>query len=203
MKILAFSDLHSNIVHLKRLEATAKKEKPDYIFNLGDFTIFEQNVEEVLERLNNIGLPMIVIHGNHETDVIVQKICKRYPNLIYAHRKVMPLNGFTLVCHGGGGFYYGDKKLLGDKDFDRFVQENKDKLAGKLILLTHAPPAHTKIDHLSWVGHAGCTSYEAFIKKYQPVLSLAGHLHENFCKKQKIGKTLVANPGPAGTIFTV
>jgi len=204
MKILAFSDLHASVTEYKRLQAKVKKHKPDYIFCLGDFTIFEQNIEAVLRKISQLKKPTLVIHGNHETDIIVKRLCKDYDNLTFAHKKIIKLGDHTFVVHGGGGFYGQGKHLKGDKDFDTFVKANKVKFKGKLILLTHAPPAFTKLDYLDWIGdHVGCTSYNKFIKKYQPQLALSGHLHENFGVKQKIGKTLVCNVGPEGRIFTV
>ncbi len=203
MKILAFTDLHAGVTAYKKIVDKIKKEKPDYVFCLGDFTIFEQNIDPVLRKISELKKPVYLIHGNHETDVIVKKLCKRYPNVKFVHRTLNKLGDYTLIAHGGGGFY-GQGKLAGDKDFEKFVRENKTKLHGKLILITHAPPGYTKLDYLEWLDdHAGCASYAAFIKQYQPVLALSGHLHENFGVKYKAGKTIICNPGPEGMVFTL
>jgi len=201
MKILAFTDLHAGVTDYKKIVQKVKKEKPDYIFCLGDFTIFEQNIEAVLRKISELKKPVFLIHGNHEMDMIVKKLCKKYPNTKFVHRTLTKLGEYTLVAHGGGGFY-GQGKIAGDKDFERFVKENKAKLKGKLILITHAPPGYTKLDYLEWLDdHVGCASYGAFIKQYNPVLALSGHLHENFGVKHKQGKTLLCNPGPEGMVF--
>jgi len=201
MKILAFTDLHAGVTAYKKIQAKIKKEKPDHIFCLGDFTIFEQNIGPVIRKISELKKPVLIIHGNHETDVIVRKLCNQYKNMTFAHRKITKLGDYTVIAHGGGGFY-GQGKLAKDKDFDNFIKENKNKLKGKIILLTHAPPAYTKLDYLNWLGgHAGCASYQTFIKQYKPILALSGHLHENFRVKQKIGKTLICNPGPEGMVF--
>ncbi len=203
MKILAFTDLHAGVTAYKKIQAKIKKEKPDYIFCLGDFTIFEQNIEAVLRKISEFKKPTFIIHGNHETDVIVKRLCKRHPNLAFIHRKLVKLGEYIVIAHGGGGFY-GQGKIAGDKDFDSFVRENKAKLKGKLIFLTHAPPGHTKLDYLEWLDdHVGCASYGEFVKKYKPVLALSGHLHENFEVKYKSGTTLICNPGPEGMVFTL
>ncbi len=203
MKILAFTDLHASVGAYKKLLAKIKKHKPDHIFCLGDFTIFEQNIEAVLRKISELKKPVILIHGNHEMDLIVKRLCQRHRNITFAHKKIITLGPYTIVAHGGGGFY-GQGKVAGDKDFDRFIKENKAKLKGKIILLTHAPPAYTKLDYLDWLDdYVGCASYGKFIKEFKPVLALSGHLHENFYVKEKKGKTLVCNPGPEGTIFTL
>lgn len=201
MKILAFTDFHSSITSLKRLEAKIKTHKPDYLFCLGDFTIFEQNIEAVLRRINDFKIPTFLIHGNHESDIIVQRLCKRYPNITFVHKKIVPLDQYLVFGHGGGGFY-GQGRLSEDKDFNAFVKAHQNKLKGNIILLTHAPPAHNKLDYLDYIGdHVGCPSYERFIKTFQPILALSGHLHENFNKTDKKGKTILANPGPDGRVF--
>ncbi len=203
MKILAFTDLHAGVTAYKKIVDKIKKEKPDYVFCLGDFTIFEQNIEAVLRKISELKKPVYIIHGNHETDVIVKRLCKRYSNIKFVHRTLNKLGDYTLIAHGGGGFY-GQGKLAGDKDFEKFVRENKMKLHGKLILITHAPPGNTKLDYLEWLDdHAGCASYGEFIKQYHPVLALSGHLHENFGVKYKAGKTTICNPGPEGMVFTL
>ncbi len=199
MKILAFADMHSSITSLKRIEAKIKTNKPDYIICLGDFTIFEQNIDAVMKRINDFGIPTFIIHGNHETDIIVQKLCKRFPNLTFAHKKIIPIGDYILVGHGGGGFY-GQGRLEEDEDFNEFVK--KQKFDKKIIFITHAPPAHTKADYIPYLqDHVGCPSYERFIKKQQPVLALSGHIHETFGKIDKKGKTVIANPGPDGRLF--
>jgi Icc-related predicted phosphoesterase len=117
MKILAFTDLHAGVTAYKKIVDKIKKEKPDYVFCLGDFTIFEQNIDPVLRKINELKKPVYLIHGNHETDVIVKKLCKRYSNVKFVHRTLNKLGDYTLIAHGGGGFY-GQGKLAGDKDFD-------------------------------------------------------------------------------------
>lgn len=203
MKILAFTDLHASVTSYKKVQAKLKKENPDCIFCLGDFTIFEQNIEPVLRKISELKKPVYVLHGNHETDIIVKKLCKQYTNLHFVHRTIFKLGDYTVVAHGGGGFY-GQGDTERDEDFDEFIKDNKQKITGKIILLTHAPPAHTNLDYLEWMDdHVGCASYEDFIKKYQPILALSGHIHETFGIKQKIGKTTLCNPGPDGVIIKI
>jgi len=203
MKILAFTDLHASITALKKIEVKIKKYKPDAIICCGDFTIFEQNIDAVLRKLDAFGLPVYLIHGNHEMDVIVKKLCAKTKNIQFVHNKIFPLGDYTVVAHGGGGFY-GRGKLAGDKEFEEFIKKNKDKITDKLILLTHAPPGGSALDYLDWMDdHVGCKSYMDFIKEHKPILALSGHIHETFGVVQKLGKTTLCNPGPDGRIITL
>jgi len=203
MKILAFTDLHASITELKKIEAKIKKYNPEAIICCGDFTIFEQNIEAVLRKLDAFGMPVYLIHGNHEMDVIVKKLCAKTKNITFVHNKIFPLGEYTVVAHGGGGFY-GRGKLAGDKEFEEFVRKNKEKITGKIILMTHAPPANSALDYIEWMDdHVGCKSYMDFIKEYKPILALSGHIHETFGAVQKIGKTTLCNPGPGGKVITL
>ena len=62
----------------------------------------------------------------------------------------------------------------------------------------HCPPRNTNLD-LTNHGHVGSKSILSFIKKYQPPLTLHGHIHESpsLTKeyKENINKTLSINPG--------
>ena len=139
----------------------------------------------------------MVIHGNHEDGEIVKKYCSFHDNLTFMHKEIKEINGITFVGHGGGGF---SKKY---PDFEEFVETNKEKLQNKkMVLITHAPPFETACDKMS-IGNVGSVSYKEFIEKFKPVLAVSGHIHETFTKEEKIGETLVANPGPIGKLFEV
>lgn len=199
MKILAFVDVHGSHAALKRIAARVKKEKPDIIVCAGDITIFEQNIEEILEQLDEIGASagkkVLVIHGNHETEEIMTAICKRLKNVFFFHKSVAEVDGFAVAGFGGGGF------ALVDKEFERWAKKLLPLLKRKkAVLVTHAPPYGTVLDRIA-EEHAGCQSFSRFIKQNQPVLAICGHLHENAGKKQKMGKTLVVNPGPSGALI--
>jgi len=197
MKIYAFSDIHENITSMKKVEAAVKKEDPDLVICVGDFTVFEQYLEKMIDWMDSLPKPVLLIHGNHEDEEIVEKYCSFKHNLTFMHKQIKEINGITFVGHGGGGF---SKKY---PDFEKFVEENKKELEGKkLVLLTHAPPYETKLD-LMHMGHVGSKSYKEFIDNYKPVLALSGHIHETFTKEEKIGETLASNPGPIGKIFEI
>ena len=73
----------------------------------------------------------------------------------------------------------------------------------KVVLLLHGPPYGTRLDELTKGTYCGNKSYTEWIKRKQPRLVIAGHIHENFEKKDKIGKSLVVNPGPFGMIIEI
>ncbi len=195
MKIYAFADLHENITAMKKIEEAIAKENPDLVVCLGDFTVFEQYLEKMIDWMGSLSKPVLVLHGNHESEEVVAKLCSFHDNLTFMHKVIKEIDGITFVSHGGGGFSYDYP------DFVEFVEHNKEQFAGKkLVLLTHAPPNNTALD-LMHIGHVGSKSYRQFIEDYKPVLALSGHIHETFTKEEKVGDTLIANPGPIGKVF--
>jgi Icc-related predicted phosphoesterase len=193
MRLLAFTDLHASITSLKALERKAKQA--DLIACLGDFTIFEQNIEPVLERIANLGKRVLLIHGNHETAAIVERLSRKHKSIRFIHRKTYTHEGYTFLGWGGGGF------ALEDERFARWAR-TLDLTEAKAVLLTHQPPYGTKLDALH--EHVGNKSFAAFIRRNPAVvLALSGHIHETFGKEDKLGKARLVNPGPAGTFITL
>lgn len=193
MKLLIFSDTHGRI---SLLDTMAKKAKnAELLVCAGDITVFEEGLEVMLRKLNQIGKPVLMIPGNHEGPDLLKKICKSYENIIYIHGKTYVKNGYYFVGFGSGGF------SIKDRQFEIFARKLKIPKESKLVLVTHAPPYGTKIDHI-W-GHHGNKSYRRFIERMKPIIAVSGHLHETQGKEDMIGKTRILNPGPKGKIIEI
>ncbi len=201
MKLLAFVDIHGSPSALKRLEKIAKQEKPDALVCGGDITIFEQHIEQILAKLDSIaeslGKKIFIVSGNHESDEMMQVVCKHLKNTVFIHKKIAKIEGFedyVVTGFGGGGF------SLVDNDFEMWAKSVLPELKGKkIIFISHAPPYGTTLD-LIYEEHAGSKSLARFIKQANPALVVCGHLHENARKQDKIGKTLIINPGAVGAL---
>lgn len=198
MKILALVDLHGSVSALKKIAATAKKEKADYIISAGDHTIFSDSHETILKKFDEIGIPVIILHGNHEEESTMRRLCAKTKNVKFMHKEVLETNGCVLMCYGGGGF------STTDKEFEQWSRQAMKQIpeGKKIILVTHAPPYGTKLD-LILDQPAGSKSIRQFIKQVQPKLAISGHLHENAGMKDRIDNTKLVNPGPWGMIFVV
>ncbi len=202
LRILAFSDLHGDEKALKLLEKKAKKA--DVAVCAGDFTVFENHILRIMRKLDGIGKPVILVNGNHEDSFLVAEICRKLRNVRFVHRRAYSCSQFpdyVFAGHGGEGF---DTE---SEDFEQFNRRSSSRLqqlrkkGKKIIFVTHQPPYGTKVDYI-WAQH-GNKSYSRFVKKVQPVLHVCGHLHETQGKKDRIGKTLIINPGPKGKIVVV
>lgn len=199
MKILAFTDLHEDYQYMEGLKQKAKEV--DFILCAGDISVYESNLFEILGLLDELNKPIYMIHGNHEEDKDLSEACMKTKNIKFVDKQILRFGDLVIVNHGGGGFYYGPSKE--DKEFESLSTIFSDAIHSSKysILMTHAPPFKTKLD-LIWSGkHVGSKAYRNFIKKVQPTIALSGHIHEASGLQDKLGKTLLINPGPEGIII--
>ncbi|RLE45861.1 hypothetical protein DRJ22_03420 [Candidatus Woesearchaeota archaeon] len=201
MKILAFTDVHGYDKALRSLKAKSKRSRPDLVLCAGDFTVFEHNMENILRKINSLGKTVFLIHGNHESESKVRRLCRKFRNISFIHKRIVSFGGVLFLGWGGGGFSFSDKS------FEDFVRKNKAKInaAEKVVFMTHAPPYGTSLDFLEYSkAHVGNKSFTRFIKSHKNVvLAISGHLHENEGKKDKLNSAVLSNPGLFGRIFKV
>lgn len=214
MKILAFVDSHGK---KEPIDVIRKKSKEvDIIISAGDLTVFEDNLVKHLSDLNDIGKPVLIIHGNHEDEDSMKKACSLFKNITYLHKGMLSIENYLFFGYGGGGFSVLDKGF--EKvavDFEKSMKKKSSQLlnsnAGKekkgqkkqklkTILILHGPPYKTKVDYIN-SDHVGSKSYRKFIDANKPTLVVCGHLHENSGVSHKLGETIIVNPGPLGAII--
>jgi hypothetical protein len=195
MKILAFVDVHGNTAALKKLKK--KAENADLVVCAGDITIFEMNMHEIISRLSKMNKPILIIHGNHETEQVIAKAAAPFENVCYMHKKSRQLENVLFIGFGGGGF------SLVDKGFESFAKKFRKVTCGlKVVLVTHAPPYGTKLDMVMG-RHCGNKTVRQFIERIRPALVICGHFHENAGREDKIKNTKIINPGPEGKILEI
>ncbi len=198
MKILAFTDIHGSVKAIKKIASKAKKDKPDLLICAGDVSMFEQNLDYLMHKINKIGIQTLMVHGNHESTAEFKNACSLFNNTIYLHNKSFSKNGYLFIGYGGGGF------SMIDKNFGKAMKKFNDniKKAKKFVLILHQPPYKTRLDQVM-EQHCGNKSFKKFIKKKKPNLVICGHLHENKGKEDNVGKTKIVNPGPYGRILRI
>ena len=194
MKLLAFTDTHSQMKLLDKALSKAKKHSPDIIVCAGDIADYERDLEIMIRKLKQTKILTFIIQGNHESIEKMQKLCTG--NVIFLHKRTYTIGSYTFFGYGGGGFNQEDKKL------ESLIPKVKQASKENLIFITHMPPHNTKLDYLPISkGHAGSLSAARLIKALKPMLVITGHLHENFYKKDSLGSSYLINPGPEGAIL--
>ncbi len=198
MKLFAFTDVHEHPKAMREVRQRIKKTNPDLIICCGDLTIFEHNISHMMNWLASLQKEVFIIHGNHETASRLKQYCTA--NIKFIHRTCILRENIVFAGWGGGGFG------VVEPEFERFVNHAKPQFENKrVVLVTHAPPFGTKLDFLgkNW-GYVGCKSITRFLKTNKNVvLTLSGHIHETFGKKDKVGNAIVVNPGPFGVLIEI
>ncbi len=191
MKILVFTDHHGSPSDMEAVKVKAKEA--DIIICLGDFTIFENEIEYIMNQINELPKKVLLLHGNHEDESIVRGLSEHFKNIEYIHKGCFEIENYVFIGYGGDGF------SIRDRVFEGMTKQFKKTMEGKIsLLLLHGPPHGLTIDIVAPYGHVGNKSFRDFIKQTQPNMVLCGHLHEHFHKRDKIGNTPIINPGPDG-----
>ncbi len=137
-------------------------------------------------------------------DKFFKKLIQRSENIFYLDYKAFRFKDFVFIGarghsspgHVKSNAYRKHRKIL-DRLFKKYKKEN-------IIFVTHISPYETKLDKITDKNapaiargkHYGSKMFKRIIKKWQPLLNVSGHFHENQ-GKDKVGNTLLVNAGPA------
>lgn len=195
MKLLVFSDIHSDARALERLMAI----EADYYFCAGDLVNFSRGLDAMGEILKKRGERVYVIPGNHESAQQVTDLCARFG-----------LNDF----HGGrielGGFHVVGLGYSNITPFETPGEYTEEELETRLhefdglkpmIAICHVPPRGTTLDRITNLRHAGSTAMRDFVRREQPRFFFCGHIHEAAGAQEKLGETSALNVGRKGYLL--
>lgn len=142
-----------------------------------------------------------------DRDNYFANLIKKYKNVHLINYSYWKFKDYILIGARGHTFpgnpksraYKKHKKILLGL-FKKFQRENK---AGKVIFVSHNVPYRTKLDKIGIKAHKlvrgkhyGSKLIKEIILKCKPRLHIGGHIHEGR-GVQKIGRTLLVNPGSA------
>jgi Icc-related predicted phosphoesterase len=136
----------------------------------------------------------------------LRKFILKNKNIKLIDYSAKEFNGFIFI--GGRGHSFPGKvkskafrkhKQILENLFKKYQEENRER---RIILLYHNSPYNTKLDKITLKDahkkvkgkHYGSKMSRKIIDKYQPVLSLSGHIEEGF-GMQRLGKTICVNTG--------
>lgn len=198
------ADFHGSSSAVERLLDRLKVEKPDLVLIGGDIADVRDKRETVLSLLKKLaeaGLPIFYVPGNCDPAAILSGF--DIAGVTFLHRKAKPFGGYTFMGVGGSNITPFSTPIEFDEDELAGCLEEAKREAGeveKTILLTHVPPHDTESDRIRTSAHVGSTSVRRFIEQEQPILALCAHIHEAR-GTDRLGKTLIVNPGPAAKGF--
>jgi uncharacterized protein len=151
-----------------------------------------------------------ILNGGNDDIWEIDDIIERSPSVSFAESKVLDI----------GGFYLASMGWTNPTPWNTFREAPEDVLAGKIdavvasipdmsraVFNFHAPPYGTGLDEAPALDEnmrpihggavmkpVGSTAVKAAIQKYQPILSVHGHIHESK-GVLRLGRTLTMNPG--------
>jgi uncharacterized protein len=151
-----------------------------------------------------------ILNGGNDDIWEIDDIIERSPSVSFAEGKVLDI----------GGFYLASMGWTNPTPWNTFREAPEDVLAAKIdavvssipdmsraVFNFHAPPYGTGLDEAPALDEnmrpmhggavmkpVGSTAVKAAIQKYQPILSVHGHIHESK-GVLRLGRTLTMNPG--------
>ncbi|MEX0302828.1 MAG: metallophosphoesterase family protein [Leisingera sp.] len=197
MKILAFSDLH--LSGSQAAEIVAASASADLVIGAGDFCNMRQGLDRAVAMLAGLKAPMVAVPGNGESADELR--AAGFPSTTVLHGEGTDFEGLRLF-----GLGYG----VPETPFGSWSCDLSEVHAGAMlaacdhadILISHSPPAGYG-DVTSGGMSVGSTALRAAAERIQPQLLLCGHVHDCWGYRGTLGKTQVANLGPAVNWFEV
>jgi hypothetical protein len=195
MKLLIFSDIHSNHQALERLMAI----EADYYFAAGDLVNWGRGLEACGKILMKRAGKVYVLPGNHESETQIATFCTQFG--------FENFHGQTLEI---GGYHVAGLGYSSPTPFNTPGEYSEDELSTRLsrfeklnplVLICHAPPFDTALDSIREGVHGGSRSVRDFIDRHQPEHFFCGHIHEAEGDEITIGKTKAVNVGKRGYLL--
>ncbi|MCC6368084.1 MAG: metallophosphoesterase [Bryobacterales bacterium] len=197
MRLLVFSDIHSDLRALERLLAV----EADYYFAAGDIVNWARGLDRAGEMLARRAGKVYVIPGNHESESDIAGMCERH-GLINLHGRSIQAAGFHIAALG----------YSNPTPFHTPGEYSEAEIAGRLapfaelkplILICHCPPKGTALDRAGAGLHFGSSAVKQFLEEHQPAYFFCGHIHEAEGARTNIGNTKGVNVGKRGFLLEI
>ncbi|MBS7611653.1 metallophosphoesterase [Candidatus Bathyarchaeota archaeon] len=199
MKIMVLSDIHGNFKAAYKLSREALKLKPDLLVICGDITHFGSlnEAEKILSVFK--GFQTFFVPGNCDPPSLLT--VRNIYEALNIHGKLHTSGSTAFLGIGGSPKTPFTTQIeFEEEEIYQIVREALNDFRGRLIVVSHSPPANTSTDLTSLGLHAGSRALRAFIEEYKPLSVLHGHIHEAR-GLDRLGGTLIVNPGPARQNF--
>jgi Icc-related predicted phosphoesterase len=197
VKLLAFSDLHTDLSQARRL--VERSDSVDVVVGVGDFASVHSGLEETIGVLRGIDRPVVVVPGNNETEEALRETCHGWDSALVLHGQTAAIDGVDFFGIGAGV-----PVTPWEWSFDLTEDEAArmlDSCPEGCVLAVHSPPrGHVDQSHGR---HLGSESVLRAIEAKRPRVALCGHIHEQWGRESAIGPTRVMNLGPTGTMLEV
>ena len=195
MKLLVFSDIHSDKRALERLLDI----DADRYICAGDLVSWARGLDAMGEVLKRRADKMWIMPGNHESESDIAGLASKFGFHTF-HGESFDAGG----VHVGGLGYSNPTPFNTPGEYSEAeIARRLQSFAGlkPLVLVCHCPPKNTKLDRVREGVHAGSSSVGAFIEQHQPAFFFCGHIHEGEGVTEQIGATQAVNVGKKGFLL--
>lgn len=195
MKIIAFSDIHTDLHAVEKIRSQA--DDADVLVGAGDFCNMRRGLVPVIDTIAEIGKLTVLVHGNAESEDELRAAAAQHDHLRILHAGTVTIDNVTFLGLGGAI----PETPFGDWSVDHSEKQAKAWLEPHThadILVSHSPPkGHCDKDSAG--KSLGSKSIARWIKKHQPRYCLCGHIHASWQNWSDAGSTRVMNLGPMAT----
>ena len=192
MLIYAAADIHGHSRRIRSLKRQIAAHRPDVLVLAGDISR-RWRPDVVLDGLNRLDLPVLVIRGNSDSRNLVRML-QSFSRLRSIHLSVARFNGVEIVGIGGT-LPLPFHSRLGFKETEA-VTRMSDMLGAHSVLVVHPPPYGVR-DRVLGRFHAGSRAVRRLVDHCSPALVICGHIHEQ-AGVETVGKTTVVNCAMGG-----
>ncbi|MBM3783543.1 MAG: hypothetical protein FJW30_04235 [Acidobacteria bacterium] len=195
MKLLIFSDLHSDRKALERLLAI----EADIYVCAGDLVSWARGLDAMAEPLRPLGERVWMLPGNHESESDIARLCDAN-GFLSLHGKSFAIDGI----HVAGLGYSNPTPFQTPGEYtEAQIEQKLSAFAGlqPLVLICHCPPRDTDLDGLKPGAHFGSTAVREFLRNHKPARFFCGHIHECEGKDVVVDQTRGINVGKRGFLL--
>src|SRR5687768_6358133 len=100
MRLLAFSDLHTDLGQARRL--AERSAEADVVLGVGDFASVHSGLAETIEVLRVIEVPSVLVPGNNETEEALREACAGWEQAVVLHGQGTEIDGVAFYGLGAG-----------------------------------------------------------------------------------------------------
>jgi Icc-related predicted phosphoesterase len=196
------------------------RAKIDEIFHEKMFEVIERWISLAEMTLKESGVPLYITGGNddpYEVDDFMRAHSTEHVK--YCEGEVVDVLGYEMAASGYSNMTpWKLPRDLTEEDLEAALEKvvSKVKDYKKSIFTIHVPPYDTGLDLAIWLnedlkyqhygqpieGPVGSHAVFKLLDKYQPLISLHGHIHESRCF-YRLGRTMCFNPGSEYTEGTL
>jgi Icc-related predicted phosphoesterase len=206
MRILCLSDLHNDRSAAVRLAGLAHGARVDLVVSAGDLASDGEHLPSLYSALRGAMVPVLCVPGNHDGRA-------QYEAAISAEAWI-DLHGRLHeqgeLVFAGWGVHFDDalpgsdpSRQRDDPDLVALLDVAEEVSPGRLVLVTHVPPAGALSARDRRGIDRGSIQLRRWIDAHQPAGVLCGHVHHREVMLDRIGHTLVVNAGPHGHVLDV